>query len=709
MTMALGAVAFSGCDEKEPEPTPVLQSFEVNVDEVTRTAVTYTVTPTLTDKEYIALVMTAESVQGADDEAVVAKVMDEVQNQASHSGKTFQEQMSALALKGVSSKKTVSGLALDTKYALIVFGVDPEDSWKNTTFPVVKEFTTQKVEMVNCTFDVTATVDKNTVEFNVVPSDKNVRWHLMVVMKEMYDSYTSPDGDYQWTEAQFYQAYTENEIQQYAGAGMTEEEILQTMFVQGDQTLNAKGLNTNTEYMYLVAGFDIDGSNMYLVTDVADGTFLTENVAKSDMTFEISVTDVEQMSAAVLITPSSDTETFCWMCQQYDGVSTAEEVMNSIVTANKMWFDMGIMLYSGVQDYTGGPGSPYKYPLDKAGTDYCVIAFGYAGGVTTDPVMVTFTTLPGGSAEDCTFEAEVLEVGTYEASFEVRPSDISIYYSAGVCLASEYNEEALKAEAEMGIQQMVQMQQMFDPSATVGSVLAMYYWNGTYTIDANDLAPDTEYMMFILAFNQDTGEVAAVHTFPAFFKTKPVSDIVPEIQILGYYSGDDEAGAVFGQPDVTAGKSIVVVKYNVENASALYSSIMTGNAMDYVTYPDADMMSQLKYYWTTMDLNQPYSFFVIKWLEENTVFSYALDADGSQGGLVRELLYATADVKKPIEDLITLVNELNSKEAKTVALPNTLNGEKAKPVVTARGWKPAEKAKPGNITNFDYVPGYWAN
>lgn len=56
--------------EPEPDPTPAIQSFEVAVDAVTKTSVTYTVTPALLDKEYLAVVKTAESIKGLDDEDI---------------------------------------------------------------------------------------------------------------------------------------------------------------------------------------------------------------------------------------------------------------------------------------------------------------------------------------------------------------------------------------------------------------------------------------------------------------------------------------------------------------------------------------------------------------------------------------------------------------------------------------------------------------
>ena len=69
----------------------------------------------------------------------------------------------------------------------------------------------------------------------------NISWHLLTVTKAMYDAYTDPAGDYQWTKDVFYQAYAENEIQTYAGMGYTEEQILAAMFLKGEQNLYAEG------------------------------------------------------------------------------------------------------------------------------------------------------------------------------------------------------------------------------------------------------------------------------------------------------------------------------------------------------------------------------------------------------------------------------------------------------------------------------------
>ena len=735
MSVALSLAVMAGCDpadptptpkpEPEPDPTPAIQSFEVAVDAVTKTSVTYTVTPALLDKEYLAVVKTADSIEGLEDEDIVNLVFADIKAAAGAEGLTFAEKMPKVAVKGAQDRVELTGLAVDTEYALVVFGVDPAKDWEFTTFPVVKEFKTEAVEIVEYTFDVTTTVENNTVSFKVIPSDNNIAWHLLTVTKAMYDAYTDPAGDYQWTKDVFYQAYTENEIQTYAGMGYTEEQILSAMFLKGEQTLQAEGLNANTEYVYLIAAFEIEGNNLLIASEPSEGTYTTGDVAKSELTFDISVTDVEQMRAAIKITPSDLEAAFVWMCQAYDGVSTPAEIVDAIVAANKSWLDMGFMSYYGVQDYTGGPGSQYKYKLDSPDTDYFVIAFGYAGGVTSEPEMVTFRTLPGADPAECTFDLVLNETTTYGFSFNVTPSDATTYYYGDVCVASEYDEASIVAEVEAGIQQMYEMNKMFSPDLTMSAMIAQYYWNGPNVMDADNLTPDTEYTVYILALDSKTGKVVKAHKYPSFAKTKPVGTIVPEIELIGYYSGDEEAGAIFGQPAATAGKAIAVVKYNVDPAAtALYSGVLEGNGMDAVEYDDVYINEMLKFYWDGVSLQQPYSFFVTTWQMEQTVFAYAEDANGGKGALGRFLLCPTAEEKGNIEDLKALVAELNgqSKAASAPASVNTREVVTGKPVVTVREKAETVSVEPspmvarpveqmalrtGNLIQLNYIPSFW--
>lgn len=728
MAMALGALAFQGCDpqdkpiEEEPDK-PALQSFEVNVDGVTETSVTFTVTPALLDKEYLAVVKTAASLEGLEDEAIVEAVFADVKAAAEAENTTFEAKMAKLAVKGVSDKVEIDGLAADTEYALVVFGVDPAKAWEYTTFPDVKEFKTNAVEIIEYTFDVTTTVENNTVSFQVVPSDNTVAWHLLTVSKDMYDYYTDPEGE-AWTKEVFYQAYVESEIDNYAQAGFTEAQILEAMFLTGEQSLYAEGLNANTEYIYLIAAFVIDGTQLYVASEIADGTYTTGEAPKTGLTFDISVTDVDQMRAAIKITPSDLSAPYCWIVQEYDGVSTPTDIMNEIIAANKTWLDMGFMSSYGVQDYTGGPGSPYKYKVGSPDTDFCVIAFGYAGGVTSEPEMVTFRTLPGGAAADCTFEAVLQEVSTYGFSFKVTPSDPTTYFTGDVCLASEYDEATIAAEIEAGIQELYDMQAMFSPME-MSALIANYFWNGESVMDASGLTPDTEYTMFIVALDQKTGKVAKVHEFPAFAKTKPVGTVVPDLELIGYFSGNDENGAVFGQPDATAGKCIAVVKYNADPTATVYGGILEGNGMDTEQYPDETIQNMLAGYWQQIDMAAPYSFFLMNWDAYQTAFSYAVDANGGEGAIDRILLNCSEANKTDISVLLDLIDQVYGTSS-TTATAASLNVSEVKgePTVTVRekneiitaemSSEPAipyvqqRTLKTGNLMQLDFVPAFWA-
>ena len=146
MAMALGVFASWSCDpqteptpEPEPDPTPALQSFEVNVDAVTKTSVTYTITPALLDKEYVAVVTAAEAVKGLEDEQIVDKVFADIKAAAGAQGLTFAEKMPKVAVKGVQDHVELTGLAVDTEYALVVFGVDPAKDWAYWSYPQYRD------------------------------------------------------------------------------------------------------------------------------------------------------------------------------------------------------------------------------------------------------------------------------------------------------------------------------------------------------------------------------------------------------------------------------------------------------------------------------------------------------------------------------------------------------------------------------------------
>ena len=668
MLMASMALLFTACDTPEPEPEPKPEpkelTFEAEITEVTKSTVSYTVTPSLNDADYMVVLVDESYIDNVGvGDALTTSILEQLRNIATTGGKTFDEYMTEVKSRGEISK-SMGNLAHNSDYSLVIFGVDAAASWAATTEPLCVPFTTADIEMSACTFEISTTVSGTKAEISVVPSDKNILHHLIAVTKSGYDAYTDPAGEYKLNDAQLYAAL----LQQELGYFTTLEEAVEELTIAGDAKYTIQGLNADTEYVCLVAGLLYEDGQLYIITNIATNTFTSEKPEASDLTFDIQVSNVEMNRADILITPSKLDETFTWVCDTYDGTSTNEELMNAWITLNKSWFDAGWMLYTGVQDYTAATGA-YKYKLDLPDTDYYVMAVGYAGGVTTEPEVEFFRTLPAPDPADATFQM-YFTTTPYSVTIDVDSSDETSYYSFGVTTKESFNEEALIAEAETGIQEIIQFNQMFNPNMTAAQVLASYYWNGdtennpTYYLD-----PETTYSAFVLVFNND-GTVAKCHFFEDAFTTKKVGNVTPDIDILGYYSGDEEAGAVFGQPDATAGKAIAVAHYtNAADMTALYAYTFDPTSLQKEgTELFGDIWGSLQY--GPISLTTPYSFIVAEWNVEFEVAAIAMDANGVFGEIaISELIKPVPEEKGNIEDLKALVAELNGSNEPAAVSP----------------------------------------
>ena len=682
MLLATVALSFAACTETPddgkkptPEPEPTELTFEVEVGEVTHSAVSFTVTPSDLEADYLVVLYGAEEVEEfTKDEYLVAALMQELEAEARTTGKTLLEFMPEIVDKGVLTDK-YERLAPETEYYLVVFGVDAAKEYALCSKVVKEKVTTLAAPKIECSFEIDITVDGNYAEYKVTPSNEEAIWYFYTVPAATYEYYKSEEG-YQMDDAQFILYCLQYQIEQLRGAGYTDNEILNALFHKGELTLQAEGLEANTEYTAIVAAFDVtETGEISLYSDVTTKNYTTGDAKAKSFTFDIQVTDVEMNRAAILITPTDLTETFCWLVSKWDGVQTAEEVMNGIIASYGAW--MGMMAnYTGVQDYTGGPNSPYKYKVDAADTDYYVIAFGYAGGVTTEPVMVTFHTLPAPAADTTEFTMTGSNPTPYGFDLSLTASHETTYYTLGICLEEEYDEAAMIAEADAGFDELLEMSKMWDPNVTPSSVLSTYYYSGNISSTVSGMNPETTVMGYVFAIDSKTGHIVKAHTFNPLATTTKLGSVQPSIELVGYYSGDEENGSVFGQPDATKGKAITVVKYtNFDGARSLFSTMLGGN----LTNPAADGCSDpalwgtAAQYWRAVSTAQPYSFYVAEWDYEQTALAYAVDQEGIPGALGRLYTMPTAENKGNIDDLKALVAELNAASGKSsFVLPESL-------------------------------------
>lgn len=704
-TMLFATMAFTltSCDDPAPEPkpepkpeppTPVELTFEVDIESVAMSSVTYSVVPSIKDANYLVVLTPETYIDNVGmGEGLATAILGSLRDQAAATGKTLAEYLPEVMSKGDISNQEMTGLAPATDYSIVVFGLDAE--LKPSTEPVCEPFTTEPLPNVECTFEVASEVFGNSVELKVTPSNADINWHMFIIADADYAAYTDPAGEYKFTDESLYSAYFSSEIDQYLGAGYTVAQTLQAICPKGTATLQAKGLTANTTYRYMIAGILVEGEQAYLVTAPSHDTFTTGDALASDMTFEIEVGNVEMNRVDLKITPSNLEEKFTWICGVYDGVSSSVELMDKFLAENKMWLDWGMMLYTGVQDYTEG-GPNFKYKVDAPDTDHYVMALGYSGGVTTAPEVAYFRTLPAPDPADATFEISPTDVGPWGATFSVDCSDETSYYTILLAEDGGFNREMAVLDAENGLQEMLAMQQMFNPSATILNVLSSYYWSGDINTSASGLEPESSYTIAVLVFSNE-GKVVGVHEFPGALVSTAVGNLTPEVELLGYYSGNDENGEIFGQPEATKDRVIAAVRYNVpEGATGLY--VYGSNPMSHpTTMTSAELYSSFWNYTREVSLEQPYSFFVLNWDEENIIWATVKDAEGRVGEFASASFTTTPEGKGNYADLKALVDELNSKASGVLARPN--RGENKEGAIIGKPF-----LKKSNVERLDIAP-----
>ena len=311
--MVAAVAVVVSCTPNE-EPTPVAPTpdadFVVGVGDVTRSTVTLSVTPSAEIGNYICVVEERSVVEEyTQDKFIIATVFQELTNEASSKGQTLVEYLPSVVDNGKIEDVTFSNLKLDTEYYVLVFGVDGK--YEACTHLTKHLFKTLAVEKSECSFDIATDVVDNSVTISVSPSDQELYWYLCTMPKSTYDYYVTDANGYQMSESYFYEYFFQQDINSYRGAGYSDAQIIEALIHQGNQQLQASGLNENTEYYILVAGLIMDSEGIVICTDINKASYTTQNAAKSTMTFEIEVWDIGQMEASFRITPSNNNDLYC--------------------------------------------------------------------------------------------------------------------------------------------------------------------------------------------------------------------------------------------------------------------------------------------------------------------------------------------------------------------------------------------------------------
>ena len=697
------ALSFVACEEPTPEPEPQPQpealTFEIEVAAVSKTDATFNITPSNNEAKYLVVVSDAKVVESSESNAaLILKIFSDLKAYVESTGGNYAEYIAEKAKSGKLENHKIENLTPGTSYYILVFGIDTENEDTTTSELHMRKFATEATVQSNCTFELKYNVNLTTVALNVKPSDNSQLWHLINMPVEEYQTYTSADGEYGWTKEKYFQEYLNTELTTLKDQGLTAEEIGVKLFHEGARTLNISGLQPKTKYVSFVAAVDYSNGNAYVASALKEIRYNSGEAAENDLTFDIDVFNVGHYSADVRITPSNLDANYYYCVGYIDSSKKSMkpvELAQAAVTEYIYYYDENNELkrmdpVKGVVDLTG----ENKLELNIAETEYYIVAFSFEpnptygqvneetgeydinpGTITSAPVYVSFVTEEQGDPMNVEFEFSASEIGPYGFTFEVKPSDPTIYYQPGIAVANGFNPQTAMGQYNSLLAQLVQMTMTGQsPSLTFWEALekklTAYYRNGEGKYRVENLQPETEYLAYVLVIDAHKREFVRCVYSDVIAKTEAVGGVNPSAKVLGTYNGDVEAGAVFGDAELTAGRAILAVEIeNFNGASAVFSALSADAYEDIASLTDHYIISEFRGYWNQLrSLDVPYEFLVADWDVPQTILVYAEDAKGNEGQVARIGVTPTGagDNIEELKSYVEAVNNAVSQPAKSM-------------------------------------------
>ena len=703
MTLTLSLVA---CEKDKPEPQPQPQpqpqpvelTFEVETIGMSKTDATFNVTPSNLEADYLVVSIKANEVAGSDAE-VIGSVYSAIDVYAQANGTTFEAYIADKVKRGALEAHKVENLSAGTDYYLLVFGVDANNGYALTSKLCKHAFKTDantQPQPSSCTFDVKANVHLTTVALNVKPSDNNQLWHLINVSVEEYQTYTSADGEYGWTKEEFFQNYLNEEIDLLEKQGLSEEEIGVKLFHKGMRTLNDSGLQPKTKYVTFTAAVDYTDGVAVATSSLKELRYNSGEAAESALAFDIDVFNISNYSAEVRITPSDLNANYYYYIGYIDSQKKSMkpiDIANAAVTEYIYYWENYTELkhrdpVKGIADLTGDN----KVELNIAETEYFIVAFSFEpnptygtiineetgeydtnpGTITSAPAYVSFMTAEQGDPYTANFTISASDVGPYDFYLEIKADDPTIYYQPGIAYADNFDPQAALDASSPSLAQLVQMtMEGQSPSLTFWEALEEkltgYYRNGDGKYYVANLEPNRDYIGYVLAIDAENRKFARCVYSEVIATTKNIGSVTPELELLGVYNGEHEAGTIFGDKALTSGRPIVAVKLNnLDGATAAYAALSSDKIDDIASMADRYIISEFRGYWQQLSsLEVPYHFFVAEWDMDQSVVAYAQYANGDEAKVAR--MGVTPVSSGDIEELRGYVDAVNNAKPKALA------------------------------------------
>lgn len=367
-TYSLNEVDYMSFDLPADVEAP---DFDIEIGEVGYNNVSWKVIPRDAEMTYYSAVYTEDALRNRFDYSVdkLCEILfHDMSFLASMIGMDPEEFMEQQVLAKGEQSFYDSQQGPDTEYVILAFGCSTDGKALTESYSR-KVFVTPPMEMNGLTvgFDIDNTT--NNVKIKFTPSDKNVRYLTEVRLAgEEFDA----------------QSWVNTLVWRGSVVGRTPEESMELATSVGDVE-KTFGLEPNTDYMIYSYSIEMVGEDPIVNSRVSQQAFTSGAVAKSDMTFAFTVSDVTPLSANIDIVPSGG-DYYSWgymKASDAEGLSDMEIAQKCCENA----FVTDIRTNSGSQTITAEGLEP--------DTEYVLVAFGYEKHeITTSEVgKVTFRTL----------------------------------------------------------------------------------------------------------------------------------------------------------------------------------------------------------------------------------------------------------------------------------------------------------------------------
>ena len=654
MLFAVGCQPEPADKPDKPDEKPC---FTFEILEAGKTTVSFRVTPLAEEMPYVIMITDKATFETFEsEEAFIADDLAWFDQVAMSMGITLEDYLATILTTGVKEDST-DGLAPDTEYYLYAYHLTA--SGEVVSDFEFKEFKTAALEESDTTFEVSVSdISYNKATVNVVPSSTTAIYFVNIMSEERLADFG--EGD---------EAYINHLValrDYYLGMNATTEQMIANLCFAGEKSLTVDDLKAGTKHYAYAIGVDGDflpNTKAFVIE------FETTSAESSALTFEVDFTNFYYDHVDGIVTPSNDDETYICSIQTAESLTwydSEEEFMQTLLDDLEWWYGgVETALHTGITDLSTFGG---LYPE----TEYIVVCFGYDETPTTELFTFPFTTTEAsGNPADLTVEFAIdYEQLSHNTVYVTATPSVGAHYFMSYISTSDleyYIEEYGSQDAAL----IAFANEEIDYGAE-------YFWCsraeyladmganlGTYTMMFNQLNPATEYIIYAVAVDINSGDVVGEHvSVSEAFTTldKVVGSAAVEFEFGNYYDGS--ALADLDPERFLSCKGYVVMPYTVvPNVDAMnwYTGFYYS---DYTEWgcTDEDIYAELityGYEWDSdlVSLNRESGVAVLQYDAAYTFLGIAEDYDGNFGVGTLEVVTLSKEGVSPAQEFIDRLNE----------------------------------------------------